>query len=95
MELWLGEDDSIASARYMFDHPTETADALLAVAKQYPVIKGFNIDLECSGANATDVEPYRNFLSVVTNALHEGSDNGYFIQMNVLSGLSEMGRIFR
>ena len=35
-ELWLGEDDAMSSARYLFAHAEETAADLLAVAKANP-----------------------------------------------------------
>ena len=46
VELWLGEDDSYQSAQRLFAHPDETATDLLALARRYPDISGFNIDLE-------------------------------------------------
>lgn len=69
VELWLGEDDSITSARYLFAHPSETAAALLGVAAANPDIKGFNIDLETSKGTAEDADAFAAFLSSVTDAL--------------------------
>jgi hypothetical protein len=45
-ELWLGEDDSITSARYQFAHTNETAASLLRIAEENPGLSGFNLDLE-------------------------------------------------
>ena len=71
-ELWLGEDDSITSARYMFAHVNETAEAVLAIAKKYPgQLTGINLDLE-TGATFTDQDRtnYSRFLEAMTIALH-------------------------
>ena len=54
-EFWLGEDDSYASAQYLFAHPHETAADLLALAAAHPHLSGFNYDPEPGGGNATDV----------------------------------------
>ena len=72
-ELWLGEDDSISSARYLFAHPAETARDLLAVAARHLDIAGFNIDLESGGGNSTDVQNFAAFLGTVTAALRGGT----------------------
>lgn len=68
-ELWLGEDDSIDSARYLFAHAEQTADSLLAINKQYPGIQGFNIDLETGGGDSADVDKYSKFLGTVSSRL--------------------------
>ena len=71
-ELWLGEDDSITSARYMFAHVNETAEAVLAIAKKYPgQLTGINLDLE-TGATFTDQDRtnYSQFLEAMAIALH-------------------------
>lgn len=69
-ELWLGEDDAMSSARYLFAHAEETAAALLALAKSNPGLVGFNLDLE-TGEVATDedVANFATFLGTVTKAL--------------------------
>ena len=45
IELWLGEDDSLQSARYLIGHAAETSKALLAIAASNRAITGFNLDL--------------------------------------------------
>jgi hypothetical protein len=69
-ELWLGEDDSMSSARYLFTHAEETAADLLAMAKANPGLVGFNLDLE-TGEAATDedVANFATFLGTVAKAL--------------------------
>jgi len=69
VELWLGEDDSIASARYLFAHANETASDLLAIARATPGIVGFNIDLETRLGTEADARAYTAFLATVTTAL--------------------------
>ena len=69
-ELWLGEDDSRESALALFAHPSETAQALIAVANANPGISGFNIDLETSGNQPDDSPKYASFLGTVTKALN-------------------------
>lgn len=68
-ELWLGEDDSLASARYLFSHARETAADLLAVAAATPGLAGFNIDLETWLGTTADAEDYVAFLTTVTSTL--------------------------
>ena len=70
-ELWLGEDDSISSARYQFSHAKEIAASLLQIAAETPGITGFNLDLE-TDARFTDVDrrDYARFLTDMTDALH-------------------------
>eukprot|EP00939_MAST-03C_sp_MAST-3C-sp1_P000813 g813.t1 len=71
VEIWLGEDDSYESARYLFDHAEETAADLLDVASHYPDIRGFNIDLEPGRGEASDTLRYAQFLGTVTNVLNQ------------------------
>ena len=69
-ELWLGEDDSISSAAYMFAHANETAASLLSVAAEHPGLSGFNFDLETNAPFFdSDRLAYSRFLSDVTHAL--------------------------
>lgn len=69
-EIWLGQDDSLSSARYLFNHSAQTATALLSVCKDSPDIKGFNLDLETKAAvTAGDVARFASFLGDVTKAL--------------------------
>ena len=74
-ELWLGEDDSLSSARYLFSHADETAASLLAVAAHARQgfggnISGFNIDLEARGGNvSTDGAASASFLARATALL--------------------------
>ena len=69
-ELWLGEDDSRESALALFAHPKETAADLLALAKQYPGIAGYNIDMETDGSVPADAVLFAEFLKQVTPALN-------------------------
>ena len=72
-ELWLGEDDSLESALYLFDHANETADALIDLSNRYPgLIDGFNYDPE-PGANITQsiIDSFALFLGSVTERLNE------------------------
>jgi hypothetical protein len=69
-ELWLGEDDSLDSARYLSSHPNETAAALIEVARKTPGITGFNIDLEGKGGTVADSLQFAKFLQSVTFALN-------------------------
>ena len=69
-ELWLGEDDSISSARHLFSHADETAAALLALVHAHPGIVGFNLDLEASEhVNASEIASFADFLTTVSGAL--------------------------
>lgn len=69
-ELWLGEDDSISSARYMFSHANETAASLLSIATKYPELSGFNFDLETKAPFFDeDRIAYNNFLANMADAL--------------------------
>jgi hypothetical protein len=69
-ELWLGEDDSISSASYMFAHANETAAALLSIAAEHPGLSGFNFDLETKAPFFdADRLAYNRFLRDVTRAL--------------------------
>lgn len=69
-ELWLGEDDSISSAAYMFAHANETAASLLSIAAEHPGLSGFNFDLETNAPfSDSDRLAYSRFLSDVTRAL--------------------------
>lgn len=70
-ELWLGEDDAISSARYLFAHPEETAADLLSIAKDNPGLVGFNLDLETSAeATEHDMQAFAAFLAIVTRKLN-------------------------
>lgn len=69
VELWLGEDDSLSSAQYLFAHADETAAALIAVAKQHPGISGFNVDPETKGGTVADAKNFVRFLSSVAAQL--------------------------
>jgi hypothetical protein len=71
-ELWLGEDDSITSAKYMFAHLNETAEAVLAIAKEYPgQLTGIHFDLESEAPfYDQDRADYAQFLKGMTLALH-------------------------
>eukprot|EP00041_Stephanoeca_diplocostata_P012180 m.203377 g.203377 ORF g.203377 m.203377 type:complete len:378 (-) comp18846_c0_seq2:816-1949(-) len=68
-ELWLGEDDSLLSARTLFNHTEETAHALINISQTYPAIVGYNLDLECSGGTPTDADNYKTFLTRVSSLL--------------------------
>lgn len=70
-ELWLGEDGSYSSARYLFDHAEDTAQDLIALSEAHPTIVGFNIDLEpwSYATNASDTALLAAFLGDVTAAL--------------------------
>lgn len=68
-EIWLGEDDSLSSARHLIAHPDSTAAALLAVAQSAPGIGGFNIDLETSAGTAADAAALGHFLDAVATKL--------------------------
>ena len=70
-EIWLGEDDSLQSARYLLSHINSTASQLLAVADANPGIAGFQIDLETKAPISTaDVTQLTTFFRDVTAALH-------------------------
>ena len=73
IELWLGEDDSLSSARFLNGHTNETAAALLELARRQPLVDGFNLDLETGGGNDTDVVQYAAFLRDVNAALLRGA----------------------
>jgi hypothetical protein len=67
VELWLGEDDSISSARYQFAHANATSTALLQIAREFPAISGFNLDLETHAPFSTgDRLAYHKYLHDVT-----------------------------
>ena len=69
-ELWLGEDDSLPSAHYQFEHVSETAASLLQIAKENPGLSGFNLDLETHSAfNDMDRVAYNAYLRDMTSAL--------------------------
>ena len=73
-ELWLGEDDSFLSALHLFNHPNETAEALIDVSRRYPgIINGFNYDPEpgAPNINQSTIEDFRHFLGNVTARLNE------------------------
>eukprot|EP00038_Savillea_parva_P011118 m.195216 g.195216 ORF g.195216 m.195216 type:complete len:454 (-) comp19427_c0_seq1:180-1541(-) len=72
VELWLGEDDSIDSARYLFAHADDTASTLLKFAADNPDIKGFNIDLETGYGTPQDALDFAAFLKTVTSQLMRG-----------------------
>ena len=61
VELWLGEDDSILSARTLFSHGTEAAAALVQVAHKHPGIVGFNYDPEAGVSTSQDVDDLIRF----------------------------------
>ena len=69
VELWLGEDDSRESALHMFKNPAKFASDLIAVAKTYPGLTGFNLDLE-SRSTAADAKLSVPFLKAVTATLN-------------------------
>ena len=70
-EIWLGEDDSISSARYLLSHANSTAAKMLSVAEANPGIAGFQIDLETKAkVTSVDVSQLKSFLSDVTAAMH-------------------------
>ena len=72
-ELWLGNDDSLVSARHLLQRPNETATALLDLARQNSFISGFNIDLEAGGGTVVDGLLHRTFLEQVSGMLsHAG-----------------------
>lgn len=73
VELWLGEDDSIASPRYMFAHPEATAAALVAIHTETPAITGFNVDFETHLGTEADTVAFTAFLKSVTAALKASS----------------------
>ena len=78
-ELWLGEDDSLSSARYMCAHAEETAAAMVRLARAHPGIVGFNLDLEERApavANASDLAAFTTFLDTVTNVLNHADGVG-------------------
>ncbi len=78
-ELWLGEDDSLSSARYMCSHAEETAASMIELARAHPGIVGFNLDLEERApavANASDLAAFTSFLTTVTNALNHADAVG-------------------
>lgn len=66
-EIWLGEDDALSSSRYMWSNPNKTADDLIAIAKEYPDIKGFNLDLESGQGTSEDLDNYIRFLGIVSD----------------------------
>lgn len=68
-ELWLGNDDSLVSARHLLQHPNETVAALLGLAQQNSYIKGFNIDLEAGGGTLADGILHRDFLEQASESL--------------------------
>ena len=71
-EIWLGQDDSPTSAAYLFAHADATAHALLDLARAYPGLRGFNLDLEGgTPVPAAGVAQYGHFLSVVTRKLND------------------------
>jgi hypothetical protein len=72
-ELWLGEDDSMESAKYLFAHPEQTAADLLALARAHPAIKGFNLDLEPGRGIDRNSSRMAAFLGVVSKVLGERS----------------------
>lgn len=78
-ELWLGEDDSLSSARYMCSHPNETAASMIALARAHPGIVGFNIDFEERApavATQRDLAAFASFLTSVTDALNHADSVG-------------------
>ena len=70
-ELWLGNDDSLVSARHLLQRPNETATALLDLARQNSNIAGFNIDLEAGGGTVADGLLHRAFLEQVRGTLSQ------------------------
>ena len=69
-EIWLGEDDALSSSRYLWSHANKTADDLIAITKQYPDIKGFNLDLESGHGNGEeDLQNYIQFLRVINDKM--------------------------
>ena len=69
-EIWLGEDDSLTSARFLFNSSAQIASALSRVATDYPGIAGFNLDLETKLGTAQDKRDFVSFLGTVTKALN-------------------------
>jgi hypothetical protein len=72
-EIWLGEDDSITSARTLFNSSSQIADALLHIADQNPGLAGFNLDLESKQGTPTDKRDFIAFLRSVTAALNSSN----------------------
>eukprot|EP01052_Picozoa_sp_SAG31_P025123 SAG31_NODE_2184_length_6244_cov_3.004882_5_plen_582_part_00 len=71
-EIWLGEDDSVQSARYLLAHANKTAASLIGVANANPGISGFNIDLETKAEiTSADVRQLTSFLRDTTAALQQ------------------------
>ena len=69
-EIWLGEDDSISSARYLMSHTNATVAKLLSVAEANPGTTGFQIDLETKAKITTaDDAHFQTFLRDVTATL--------------------------
>ena len=82
-ELWLGEDDSILSARTLFGHAAETAAALVAVARANPGINGFNLDLEAETSTDADVGALVGFLGAATKELNAAPGGPYRFSADV------------
>lgn len=70
-ELWLGNDDSLVSARHLLQRPNETTTALLDLARQNPLISGFNLDLEAGGGDVADGLLHRAFLEKASGVLSQ------------------------
>jgi hypothetical protein len=68
-ELWLGNDDSLISARHLLQRPNESSAALLDLARQNSFISGFNFDLEAGGGVVADGLLHRAFLEQVSALL--------------------------
>jgi hypothetical protein len=93
-ELWLGEDDSITSARYQFAHANETAAALLLIAKANPGLSGFNLDLETHAPfNDTDRHAYRTYLHAMTEALAQAPGGPF--RFSAWSSFTDWGLLLR
>jgi hypothetical protein len=76
-EIWLGEDDSISSARYLISHAGDFATTLIALAKSHPGLVGFNLDLETSAhVNASELTSFSRFLTSVTTSLNKAPGAG-------------------
>ena len=68
--VWLGEDDSILSAKYQFQHVKEMAAMLIQIAKDNPGLSGFQLDLETdSPFDDQDRLDYATFLHDMTLTL--------------------------
>eukprot|EP00949_MAST-11_sp_MAST-11-sp1_P003560 g3560.t1 len=69
VELWLGETDSTAGMRMLFEKTAEAESALVALTKQHN-LRGINFDLEPkNGSTADDAVAYGKFLAAMRESL--------------------------